>query len=46
MKIVAVAACTTGIAHIYGDVGDPAGSEEERHDVKVETQGAIEIETS
>ena len=47
MKIVAVAACTTGIAHTYMAMSAIQQEAKKRgHDVKVETQGAIGIETS
>ena len=45
MKIVAVAACTTGIAHTYMAMSAIQQEAKKRgHDVKVETQGAIGIE--
>lgn len=45
MKIVAVAACTTGIAHTYmAKVAIEQEAKKRGHDIKVETQGAIGIE--
>ena len=45
MKIVAVTACTTGIAHTYMAAEKLAEfAQSQGHDIKVETQGALGIE--
>lgn len=45
MKFVAVAACTTGIAHTYmAKTAIEQEAKKRGHDIKVETQGAIGIE--
>lgn len=45
MKFVAVAACTTGIAHTYmAKTAIEQEAKKRGHEIKVETQGAIGIE--
>lgn len=45
MKIVAVTACPTGIAHTYmAKAGLEASAKKLGHDIKVETQGGMGIE--
>ncbi len=45
MKIVAVTACPTGVAHTYmAKVALEKGAKKHGHEIKVETQGAMGIE--
>ena len=45
MKIVAVTACPTGVAHTYmAKAALEKGARKRGHDIKVETQGAMGIE--